>query len=247
MNRLKDKVAIITGATSGMGRETAKLFAEEGAKVVITGRNEKRAKEVVDDIKKSGGEAEYLIVDMTNLDKVGKIVDKTVDIYGTVDILFNNAGMLSMNPLLEVDLNEWNKVFSVNVTAALILAQKVAPIMKEKGKGVIINTSSIAGYAGHHGFAAYISSKHAMEGLNKSMAVELGPEIRVNAIAPGSISTAMLDSAGGEEAVDYIIQGCTLKRCGLPIDIATVALFLATDDSAYISGQSIKVDGGYEA
>ncbi|WP_409199513.1 SDR family NAD(P)-dependent oxidoreductase [Methanobrevibacter sp. DSM 116169] len=247
MDKLKGKVAIVTGATSGMGRETAKLFAKEGAKVVITGRNEKRAKEVVDDIEKNGGEAIYLIVDMTDLNEVGKIIDKTVDAYGTVDILFNNAGMLSLNPLLEVSLEEWNKVFNVNVTAALILAQKVAPIMKEKGKGVIINTSSIAGYAGHHGFAAYISSKHAMEGLNKSMAYELGPEIRVNAIAPGSIKTAMLDSAGGEEALDYIIQGCTLKRCGAPEDIASVALFLASDDSAYVSGQSIRVDGGYEA
>ncbi len=246
MDKLKDKVAIVTGGTSGMGRETAKLFAKEGAKVVLTGRNEERAKEVVDEIKKSGGEATYFLADMSNVDIVGEIIDKTVDVYGTVDILFNNAGMLSMSPLLEVDLDEWNKIFNVNVTAALILAQKVAPIMKAKGKGVIINTSSIAGYAGHHGFAAYISSKHAMEGLNKSMAFELGPEIRVNAIAPGSINTAMLDSAGGEEALDYIIQGCTLKRCGLPEDIASVALFLATDDSTYISGQSIKVDGGYE-
>ena len=118
--------------------------------------------------------------------------------------------------------------------------------MKAKGKGVIVNTSSIAGFGAHHGFAAYVTSKHAMNGLTKSMAWELGPEVRVNAIAPGAIHTAMVDSIGGPAVLQGMIDGCPMKRVGQPEDIANVALFLATDDSSFIDGQIIKVDGGFE-
>ena len=197
--KLEGKVAIVTGATSGMGRATAVLFAKEGAKVVVTGRNEERAQAVVDEIKGNGGEAIYVIVDASNVEDCKKIFDATIEAFGTVDILVNNAGMLSMSPLLDVSIEEWNKVFAVNVTSALYLTQLCAPVMKEKGKGVIVNVASVASYAAHHGFAAYISSKHAMAGLSKSMAWELGPEIRVNAIAPGAIHTAMVDSIGGRQ------------------------------------------------
>jgi len=244
--RLKDKVAIVTGSTSGMGRATAVLFAREGAKVVVTGRNEERAKAVVNQIKSEGFEAMYVIVDTSKLEDIQILVDKTLEAYGTVDILFNNAGALSMSSLQDVSLEEWNNVFNVNVTSALTLVQKIAPIMKEKGKGVIVNTVSVASFAAHHGFAAYVSSKHAMAGLSKSMAWELGPEIRVNAIAPGLIHTAMVDSIGGPSAVQGMIDNCPLKRVGQPEDIANVALFLATDDSSFIDGQIIKVDGGFE-
>ena len=118
--------------------------------------------------------------------------------------------------------------------------------MKAKGKGVIVNVASVASFAAHHGFAAYISSKHAMAGLSKSMAWELGPEIRVNAIAPGAIHTAMVDSIGGPAVLQGMIDNCPVKRIGQPEDIATVALFLATNDSSFIDGQVIKVDGGFE-
>ncbi|MBQ6468575.1 MAG: glucose 1-dehydrogenase [Lachnospiraceae bacterium] len=246
MMRLEGKVAIVTGATSGMGRATAYLFAKEGAKVVVTGRNEARAKEVVDNIKADGGEAFYILGDASDLAFAEEIVNKTVETYGTIDVLVNNAGMLSMSSLEAVTIEEWDKVFRVNVDSALRLAQLVAPIMKAKGKGVIVNVASVASFAAHHGFAPYISSKHAMAGLSKSMAWELGPEIRVNAIAPGAIHTAMVDSIGGPSVLQGMIDGCPLKRVGQPDDIATVALFLATDDSAFIDGQVIKVDGGFE-
>ncbi|WP_296789761.1 SDR family NAD(P)-dependent oxidoreductase [uncultured Methanobrevibacter sp.] len=244
--KLDGKVAIVTGATSGMGRDSAKLFAAEGAKVVITGRNEERAKEVVDDIKAEGGEAIYVIADMANLDDVEKIFDATMEEYGTVDVLFNNAGMLSMSPLMDLTIEEWNRVFNVNVTSALRLTQLVAPVMKEKGKGTIVNTCSVASFGAHHGFAAYVDSKHAMMGLTKSIAWELGPEIRCNGIAPGLIHTAMVDSIGGPGALQQMIDQCPVKRHGVPEDIATVALFLASDDSSFIDGQIIKVDGGFE-
>ena len=244
--KLEGKVAIVTGATSGMGRATAVLFAKEGAKVVVTGRNEERAQAVVDEIKGNGGEAIYVIVDASNVEDCKKIFDATIEAFGTVDILVNNAGMLSMSPLLDVSIEEWNKVFAVNVTSALYLTQLCAPIMKEKGKGVIVNTASVASFAAHHGFAAYVSSKHAMAGLSKSMAWELGPEIRVNAIAPGAIHTAMVDSIGGPSVLQGMIDNCPCKRVGQPEDIAGAALFLASDDCTFMTGQIIKVDGGFE-
>ena len=245
--KLQGKVAIVTGSTSGMGRATAERFAREGAKVVVTGRNEERAKAVVEKLKGEGLEAMYLIVDTAKVEDCKILIDKTLEAYGTLDILVNNAGMLSMSPLASVSLEEWNKVFNVNVTSAMYLAQLAAPIMKAKGKGVIVNIASVASFAAHHGFAAYISSKHAMAGLSKSMAWELGPEIRVNAIAPGAIHTAMVDSIGGVAAVQGMIDHCPVKRVGEPEDIANVALFLATDESSFIDGQIIKVDGGFEA
>ncbi len=244
--KLRDKVAIVTGSTSGMGRATAVLFAREGAKVVVVGRSEKRAKEVVEQIKNEGNEAIYVIADMTNLDDVRNIFTRTMEKYGTVDILFNNAGMLSITPLMDLSIEEWDKVFRVNVTAPLLLAQLVAPVMKEKGKGVIINTSSVAGAHAHHGFAAYVSSKHALSGLTKSMAWELGPEIRVNAILPGAIMTAMVDSIGGEAAVGHLKEASPLKKVGQSEEIATAALFLATDDSSFVTGQLLRVDGGID-
>ena len=246
MAKLEGKVAIITGATSGMGRASAKLFAQEGAKVVVTGRNEERTKAIVDDRKAEGNEAIYVIADMSNLDEVKKIFDATMEEYGTVDILFNNAGMLSMSPLMDLSIEEWNKIFNVNVTSSLVLTQLVAPVMKEKGKGTIVNTCSVASFGAHHGFAAYVDSKHAMAGLTKSIAWELGPEIRCNGIAPGLIHTAMVDSIGGPAALQQMIDQCPVKRCGEPEDIAAVALFLASDDSAFLDGQIIKVDGGFE-
>lgn len=246
MGRLDGKVAIITGATSGMGRDTAYVFAEEGAKVMVVGRNEERAKDVVDHIKKSGGEAAYVIADFADRATLDHIVDETVATFGTVDILFNNAGLLSIKNVMELPLEEWDTVMQVNLTSALILAKKVAPIMKAKGKGCIINTGSVAGTSARWGMTAYCTSKHAMNGLTKALARELGPEIRVNAILPGAIITAMLDSVGGEAAVEGMKQMSPLKRVGQGREIGTTALFFATDDSSFITGQLLRVDGGVD-
>ena len=241
MGKLDGKVAIVTGSTSGMGRSTAKLYAAEGAKVVVTGRNEERAQAVVDDIVAAGGEAFAVIADMANVDDIKKIFDATMEKYGTVDILFNNAGLLSVTPLLDITKEEWDKVFAVDVYAPLYLTQLVAPVMKEKGKGVVINTCSVAS-----GFVGYISSKHAIAGLTKSIAFELGPEIRCNGIAPGAIHTAMVDSIGGVEALQMMIDGAPMKRVGQGEDIAALALFLASDESEFLDGQIIRCDGGFE-
>lgn len=246
MGRLDGKVAIITGSTSGMGRDTAYLFAEEGAKVVVTGRNEERAREVVDTIRQRGGQASYVIVDMADLDQVRKIHEHCMEEYGTVDILFNNAGLLSVVPMMEITLEEWTKIYTVNVTAPVLLSKLCVPVMKEKGKGIILNTGSIAGTSARWGPIAYCASKHAMNGVTLALARELGPEIRVNAILPGAIETAMLDSAGGVDAMAGMIQMSPLKRTGKGREIATTALFLSTDDSSFITGQLLRVDGGVD-
>ncbi len=246
MGKLDGKVAIITGSTSGMGRDTAYLFAKEGAKVVVTGRNEERAKAVVDKIKEEGGEAIYVIADTSDLGASQKIFDATMAAYGTVDILFNNAGKLSVTPILDLSLEEFQEVMNVNVTSAFLLTKLVAPVMKAKGCGHIINTSSVAGCAAHWGPVAYCTSKHAMNGLTKAMALELGPEIHVNGIQPGAIRTAMLDSAGGEDAMGFMKERSPLGRIGEGSEIATVALFFATNESSFIDGQLLRVDGGVD-
>lgn len=247
MGRLDGKVVIVTGSTSGMGKESALLFAEEGAKVVVSGRREDRAKEVVEEIKGKGGEAIYVVADMAKEEDINNLVDKTVEEYGTVDYVFANAGMITFKNTLEIGLEEWNNVFKVNVTAPLLLAQKVAPIMKEKGEGSFVITSSVAATAARWGVSAYTSSKHAVSGLMKALARDLGPEIRVNAILPGAISSEMLDSAGGEEAVDGMKQMSPLHRIGDGREIGEVALFLFTPQSSFVTGQELRVDGGVDA
>jgi len=246
MGRLDGKVAIVTGSTSGMGRDTAYVFAEEGAKVIITGRNEQRAKETVDHIKKKGGEASYVIADLADRSSLDRIVDETVEKYGTIDILFNNAGLLSTKNIMDISAEEWDKIMQVNITASMLLSKKVAPIMKAKGKGYIINTSSIAGTSSRWGAVAYCTSKHGLNGLTRALARELGPEIRVNAILPGAILTAMLESGGGEDAVEGMKQMSPLKRIGKGREIGTAALFFATEDSSFITGQLLRVDGGVD-
>ncbi|HBT96115.1 MAG TPA: 3-oxoacyl-ACP reductase [Coriobacteriia bacterium] len=246
MDRLKDKVAIITGSTSGMGRETAYVFAEEGAKVMIVGRNAERAQAVVDKIVADGGEAAYVLADMRDATSVENIADATLEKFGTIDILYNNAGQLSITPTLDLSLEELEQVTRVNVNAAFILSKKVAPVMKAKGKGIIINTGSVAGTAARHGLLAYCTTKHAVNGLTRALARELGPEIRVNAILPGAIMTAMLESIGGEAAVGAMVESSPLKRIGNGREIGTAALFFATDDSSFVTGQLLRVDGGVD-
>ena len=246
MGKLDGKVAIITGSTSGMGRDTAYLFAKEGAKVVVTGRNEERARAVVEKIRAEGGEAVYVLADAADKAFAQVVFDKAMEAYGTVDILMNNAGMLSLAQFNTVSAEEFMADININVTSALMLSQEVAPVMQAKGEGHIINIASIVGWAAHWGFVAYVTSKHAMIGLTKAMANELAPTIHVNGICPGAIKTAMLDSVGGEEVFQPMIERTCLRRVGEGSEIATAALFLATSDSSFIDGQLLRVDGGVD-
>ncbi len=246
VGKLDGKVALITGSTSGMGRDTAYLFAKEGAKIVVTGRSEQRAREVVETIRAGGGEAVSVIADAAERSAADRIFEAAMAAYGTVDVLMNNAGMLSLTPFSAVTAEEFLRAINVNVTGALLLSQKVAPVMKEKGGGHIVNVASIVGWAAHWGFVAYVASKHAMVGLTKAMANELAPEIHVNGICPGAIRTAMLDSVGGEAAFGPMIARTALRRVGEGGEIASAALFLATADSSFVDGQMLRVDGGVD-
>ena len=223
MKKLDGKVAIITGSTSGIGRATAVLFAEEGAKVVVTGRNEARAKAVVDEIKANGGEAIYVIADTSNPNAPQIIFDAAMEAYGTVDVLMNNAGMINWTPLTDIPMEDFMEVLTVDVASVLRLTQLCAPVMKAKGKGSIINIGSVSGHKAHYGMVAYVTSKHAINGLTKSMAWELGPEIRANCICPGVIMTPMVEASGGDEAATPMILASPLHRVGYPNEIATSA------------------------
>jgi len=169
-----------------------------------------------------------------------------MEAYGTIDVLMNNAGMHSLAQFDTCTAEELMQAINVNVTSAMLLSQLVAPVMKAKGGGHIINVASIVGWAANWGFVAYVTSKHAMVGLTKAMANELAPTIHVNGICPGAIKTAMLDSVGGEDVFAPMIARTALKRVGQGSEIASVALFLATEDSSFIDGQLIHVDGGVD-
>ncbi len=246
MGRLDGKVAIITGSTSGMGRDTAYLFAKEGAKVVVTGRNEARAKAVVDKIKEEGGEAIYVLADTADRSAAKVIYDETMKAYGTVDILINNAGVLSLTPVQQITLEEWDKVFNVNLTSALLLTQYCEPELK-KNKGHIVNISSVAGTAAKWGPIAYCTSKFAMVGMTRAMAREMGPDIHVNGIEPGAIMTAMLENCGADATIEFMKTTAPLQRVGKGSEIATACLFFCTEDSSFITGQLLRVDGGVDA
>ncbi|MBR6004499.1 MAG: SDR family oxidoreductase [Lachnospiraceae bacterium] len=246
MGKLDGKVAVITGSTSGMGRDTAYLFAKEGAKVLVTGRNEERAKAVVDKIREDGGVAEYVLANTQDLASADIIFNACMEKFGTCDILINNAGQLSVTPIFDLTLEEFTQCLNVNVTMAFLLGQKFGKVMFDKGRGHIVNISSIAGTSAHWGPTAYCTTKFAMNGLTRAMANEMGPKVRVNGIQPGAIKTAMLDSVGGEAACGFMIERSPLKRVAEGSEIATAALFLCTDESSFIDGQLIRVDGGVD-
>ena len=249
-NKLLNKVAIVTGGTSGMGKATSKLFASEGAKVVIAGIVPADGAEVVADIKANGGEALYVDADVTKPEDLDNLVECAVEAYGGIDILINNAGYLSSSTMLDISLDEWNYTWAVNVTGPFYLSKIVIPIMQERGAGSIVNIASIAALESKFGEVAYTTTKSASLGLTRSIAREFGPTIRANCIMPGIVMTPMFESEaespGGMEFANAVLETCSLKRFGQPEDIANVCLFFASDQSSYMTGQCVRVDGGID-
>lgn len=239
--KLQGKVAVITGAASGMGREQAKLFAQEGAGIVAVDINEEGLEQLKSDINGTSGDIVTVQADITEKDSVQNIVDQTLEHFKTIDVLCNTAGMLDdFKPLLDGDEELWDKIFSINVKGPFLLTKAVLPTMIDKGKGNIINIASIAGKMAGGGGAAYTSTKHAMNGFTKQLSYDYGQKgIRVNAIAPGYIRTAMTE--GVDEAM---VENTPAGRPGEANEIAKLSLFLASDDSDYIHGETITIDGG---
>ena len=245
------KVVIVTGATSGIGRETAIQFAKAGAKVVTAGRREAAGKEVVEAISHVGGEAIFVQTDVSKEAEVKRLVEAAVSKYGRLDIAFNNAGVEQTGPLAEFTEEDYRHVFDANVLGVFLSMKYEIPAMLAGGGGSIINTSSIVGHVGMPGASIYIASKHAVEGITKAAAMELADQnIRVNAVAPGAIETAMIDRFAGEvgsESRQGLADAHPLGRMGKAEEVAAAVLFLASDASSFSTGISLPVDGGWLA
>ena len=242
--RLKNKVAIITGAGSGIGRETALLFAKEGAKVVITGRTVGKLEEVCKEIVENGGEAIFKIGDVSQREDADEMVTKTINEFGRIDILINNAGVNKDALVTKMTKEQWNGVIEIDLSGAFNCIQAVVDVMIKQGSGVIINASSISGIYGNIGQVNYASAKAGLIGLTKTLAKELGRKgIRVNAVAPGFTITPMISKVP-ENILTIMKEKTPLNRLAEPIDIAYAYLYLASDEARYVNGAVLSVDGG---
>lgn len=244
----KNKVVLITGATSGIGKASALAFAESGASVVLSGRREAEGRAVAEEIKAAGGEAIFIRADMAKEADVEALIAGTLAAYGRLDVAFNNAGVELSGPIPEVNETDYRRVFDINVWGVLVSMKHEIPAMLKSGGGSIINTSSVAGHIGMAGASIYIASKHAVEGLTKTAALEVAAQgIRVNAVAPGAIVTDMLSrfTGGAESEVGkYLTSLHPIGRLGQAHEIAQPVLWLASEAASFVTGQSILVDGG---
>ena len=246
--QFEGKVALITGAGSGIGRATALAFAREGAKVVVVDRTPPGGDETVEMIRAEGGEAIVVWADVAITDQVEKMVADTVKAFGRLDFAFNNAGIEGVNAVAhEYPEDEFDRVIAVNLKGVYLGMKYEIPAMLANGGGVIVNCSSVAGLVGFPGSAAYVASKHAVVGITKTAALDYAQRgIRINAICPGVIDTPMVDRALGDSAeADAIINSMQpLGRPGVPEEIASAVLWLCSDGAAFTTGQAIAVDGG---
>ena len=248
--RLANKVVLITGGTSGIGEASALLFAKEGAKIAIAGRNEKRGHSVTEQILKEGGSAIFIRTDVRKSGECRRAVDETVHAFGRLDILVNNAGIFYPHTALDCTEEEWDLQIDINLKGTFLMSKSALPGMIQQGSGVIINNSSGWGIVGGDAAVAYCASKGGVVLLTKAMAIDHGRQgIRVNCICPGDVDTPMLPEDArmrGLKWKDYL-AGCSnrpLGRIGTANEIAKAVLFLASDDSSFMTGAALVVDGG---
>jgi len=248
--RLNNKVALITGGNSGIGRATALLFAREGAKVALTGRDEERGRQVVEEIRKASGTAVFIRSDVRLADDCRQAVDETLRQFGRLDILFNNAGVFYPHSVVDCPEEEWDLTIDVNLKGTYLMSKLVLPAMIAQGGGSIINNGSGWGITGGNEAASYCASKGGVVLLTKAMAIDHGRQgIRVNCLCPGDVDTPMLLADAKLRKIkwkDYLAEASNrpLGRIGTPDEIARAALFLATDDSSFMTGAVLAVDGG---
>jgi 3-oxoacyl-[acyl-carrier protein] reductase len=241
--RLERKTAIITGGGSGIGRETAVLFAKEGARVVGD-VNEAGGKETIDEIKNARGDGFFAKLDVTNKPQVRQVVKDTVDKYGRVDILINNAGITQDAFLTRMTDEQWARVINVNLNGVFFCTQVVAEVMMAQGSGVIVNASSIVGLTGNIGQVNYSATKAGLIGMTKTLAKELGRKgVRVNAVAPGFIKSPMT-AAVPDKILEMMKEKTPLLRLGETKDVAYAYLYLASDEASFVNGAVLSVDGG---
>lgn len=244
MKKLEGKVAIVTGSSRGIGKAIAILFAKEGAKIVVVYHTSKeKADAVVEEIKKIGSSAISVKADVSKEREVKKLFEEAKKSFGCVDVLVNNAGVYIHNEATEFDEKNWNATIDTNLKSVMFCMKEAVPEMQKQKSGAIVNISSIYGTESFGGAPAYGASKAGIVFLTKRFAKEFGPKIRVNAISPGMIDTDM--TAGDPKGIEDCSCTAPLKRIGKPEEIAKAALFLASDDSSYITGDILIVDGGY--
>jgi NAD(P)-dependent dehydrogenase (short-subunit alcohol dehydrogenase family) len=250
MKTLQDKIALVTGGTTGIGRATAIAFAKAGAKVVVSGRRAAEGEETVRLVRAAGGEAMFVKADVAVAGDIANLVAATVRTYGRLDIAFNNAGIESavMAPTADQDDADFDRVFAINVKGVYLSMKHQIPAMLKGGGGSIINTSSVAGVIGMPGVGPYVASKHAVIGLTKNAALEYAKlGIRVNAVAPAAIETPMLDRFTESVPRDFLSSLHPIGRLGKPEEIADAVVWLASSQASFVTGQTIAVDGGFTA
>jgi NAD(P)-dependent dehydrogenase (short-subunit alcohol dehydrogenase family) len=251
--RLANRVVLITGGTSGMGRATALLFAREGARVAITGRHEGRGREVVEEIRRASGQAIFVRHDVRLAADCRRAVDETVRAFGRLDVLFNNAGVFFPRTVPDCPEEEWDLTIDINLKGTFLMSKYALPVMIAQKSGVIINNSSGWGIQGGDAAASYCASKGGVVLLTKAMAIDHGRQgIRVNCICPGDVETPMLPQDAKQRGMtwDAYLAGAALRplgRIGTPDEIARAVLFLASDDSSFMTGAALVVDGGGSA
>ncbi|MGB8542923.1 MAG: SDR family oxidoreductase [Candidatus Acidiferrales bacterium] len=248
---LQGKIALITGGTSGIGRDSAVLFAKAGAKVVIAGRRETEGNETIDKVRAAGGQGFFVKADVSKASDVEVLVQKTVEKFGRLDLAFNNAGIEGVwVPLVQQTEEDWDSVIDINVKGVwLCLKYEIRQMLKQGGGGAIVNMSSIAGLIGNPGSAHYCASKHAVIGLTKTAALEYARSgIRVNAVCPAVIKTAMAERAFADPQINkFVLSLHPLGRFGQPTEIAEAVVWMLSDRASFMTGQSLVLDGGFLA
>lgn len=253
MGKLDGKVALITGATSGIGRAIAELFAVEGAAVALNGRNKIEGKKIVKNISKNGGTAVFLQADISSAKTNRKLISSVLSEFGRLDILVPNAGVLGLGSVTTVSEETWHQTMDINLNAVFYLMRAAIPHLKSnENKASIVVTGSIAAHKGFPNHAAYCASKGALEALVKQVAVDYAPDIRINMVNPGPIETALYKNSAAafpnpETVLNEVPGSLPMKRIGHPIEIAKAVLFLASDDSPWTTGSVLTVDGGASA
>ncbi len=245
--KLKDKTAIVTGARRGIGKAIALKLAKEGAKVAVTDISKEDCQKVVEEIENLGGQGLALELDVTKEDEIEKVIQETKEKFGRIDVLVNNAGIFIQKNLEDMETSEINKLLDINLRGAIQCIKHVLPEMKNQKYGKIVNIASIAGIVGFNLSSTYCASKGALVNLTRELALDLGPyNINVNAVAPGVIETEMTEGMlSDEKTKEGLLSNIPYGRVGRPEDIASAVSFLADDESEYVTGQILAVDGGW--